>query len=118
MGVLAVLPTRGEPRYFGGQPTGERSCLSSLQVGEGVFLLPIEHRETPQAISHRPHKGAPRDDCKDPETAAQLTEATLQELLRFVLRVASGWRTEVVYNQAHQLHLRHRHARLSGRRLT
>jgi hypothetical protein len=57
MGVLAILPTRGEPRYFGGQPTGERSCLSSLQVGEGVFLLPIENRETPRSISQCPHTG-------------------------------------------------------------
>jgi hypothetical protein len=118
MGVLAVLPTRGEPRYFGGQPTGECSCLSSLQVGEGVFLLSIEHRETRERSLNAHTRGTPRYDCKDPETATQLTEAALQELLRFVLRVASCWRTEVVYNQAHQLHLRHRHARLSGRRLT
>ena len=56
--------------------------------------------------------------AKIQQTAAQLTEAALQELLRFVLRLASCCRTEVVYNRAHQLHLRHRHARLSGRRLT
>jgi hypothetical protein len=40
-----------------GQPTGECSCLSSLQVGEGVFLLPIENRETPRSISQCSHTG-------------------------------------------------------------
>jgi hypothetical protein len=118
MGVLAVLPSRGEPRYVGASLLENALACQACRWGKACFFYQSRIVRPLDRSLNAHTRGAPRYYCKDPETAATLLKAALQELLRSVLRMASGCRTQVVYNQAHQPRFRPRHARLSERRFT